>query len=112
MQKYAIIVAGGWAKDGRRHTKQFLLLQQSLYSGLLQSFLNSFDDIHVIRFAKSNMAEGKDICKQLAAKISTITEGVTFHSVQNGLQFVTEPSIIFVHDGVRCLITKELFEVL
>ena len=24
------------------------------------------------------------------------------------MQFVTEPSIIFVHDGVRCLITKEL----
>ncbi len=31
-----------------------------------------------------------------------------FHSVQNGLQLVKEDSIVFVHDGVRCLLTTEL----
>ena len=114
MQKYAIIVAGGSGQRmGAGTPKQFLLLQQKpILWFTLQSFLNSFDDIHVILvLPKSNMAEGKDICKQLAAKNKiTITEGgvTRFHSVQNGLQFVTEPSIIFVHDGVRCLITKEL----
>jgi 2-C-methyl-D-erythritol 4-phosphate cytidylyltransferase len=31
-----------------------------------------------------------------------------FQSVKNGLVFVENESIIFVHDGVRCLLSKEL----
>ena len=33
-----------------------------------------------------------------------------FHSVQNGLALVNEESIIFVHDGVRCLVTDKLIK--
>jgi 2-C-methyl-D-erythritol 4-phosphate cytidylyltransferase len=42
----------------------------------------------------------------------TICEGgrTRFHSVQNGLSLINEESIIFVHDGVRCLVTKDLIE--
>lgn len=31
-----------------------------------------------------------------------------FHSVLNGLQYVSEESVVFVHDGVRCLLTTDL----
>jgi len=31
-----------------------------------------------------------------------------FHSVQKGLQLVEEDGIVFVHDGVRCLLTADL----
>ncbi|HZH01189.1 MAG TPA: 2-C-methyl-D-erythritol 4-phosphate cytidylyltransferase, partial [Flavisolibacter sp.] len=31
-----------------------------------------------------------------------------FHSVMNGLDMVQEDAIIFVHDGVRCLLTVDL----
>ncbi len=31
-----------------------------------------------------------------------------FHSVQNGLSLVKEDAIVFVHDGVRCLLTTDL----
>ncbi len=31
-----------------------------------------------------------------------------FHSVQNGLALIHEESIVFVHDGVRCLLTRIL----
>jgi 2-C-methyl-D-erythritol 4-phosphate cytidylyltransferase len=31
-----------------------------------------------------------------------------FHSVQNGLKLIIEPAVVAVHDGVRCLISKEL----
>ena len=31
-----------------------------------------------------------------------------FHSVQNGLKHIKKHSIIFVHDGVRCLLTPDL----
>jgi 2-C-methyl-D-erythritol 4-phosphate cytidylyltransferase len=33
-----------------------------------------------------------------------------FHSVKNGLALVSEPSIVFVHDGVRCLVTADLIK--
>jgi 2-C-methyl-D-erythritol 4-phosphate cytidylyltransferase len=31
-----------------------------------------------------------------------------FHSVRNGVSLASENSIIFVHDGVRCLVTPQL----
>src|SRR4030095_6704508 len=39
-----------------------------------------------------------------------ITQGgdTRFQSVKNGLQLVREESIIFVHDGVRCLLSPSL----
>jgi 2-C-methyl-D-erythritol 4-phosphate cytidylyltransferase len=41
--------------------------------------------------------------------ILTITGGETrFHSVQKGLSLVKEPSIVFVHDAVRCLLSPSL----
>jgi 2-C-methyl-D-erythritol 4-phosphate cytidylyltransferase len=33
-----------------------------------------------------------------------------FHSVKKGLEFIVDPSIVFVHDGVRCLVTKTLIQ--
>jgi 2-C-methyl-D-erythritol 4-phosphate cytidylyltransferase len=42
-------------------------------------------------------------------RIRMVIGGATrFHSVQNGLKPIREDSIIFVHDGVRCLVTAEL----
>ena len=39
-----------------------------------------------------------------------MTEGgaTRFHSVKLGLAFIQQHSIVFVHDGVRCLVTSEL----
>jgi len=33
-----------------------------------------------------------------------------FHSVKNGLELVEEEGIVFVHDGVRCLVTPKLIQ--
>jgi len=114
MEKYAVIVAGGsGSRMGTPVPKQFLLLQQrSLLWYSLNTFLHAFDDIHIILvLPEENMAEGEKLVTELnAGKKITITKGgsTRFHSVQNGLRFVTEPSIVFVHDGVRCLVTKGL----
>jgi 2-C-methyl-D-erythritol 4-phosphate cytidylyltransferase len=93
--------------------KQFLLLKQKpLLWYSLQSFLQSYNDMHIILvLPKENITEGEALVKELGAETKTTiaTGGATrFHSVQNGLKLVTEPSIVFVHDGVRCLVTKEL----
>lgn len=114
MKKYAVIVAGGnGLRMGAEMPKQFLLLKQKpLLWHTLDIFLKSFDDIHIILvLPKANMAEGEAIRKDLSAESRiTITEGgdSRFQSVKNGLQLVKEPSIVFVHDGVRCLVTAEL----
>ncbi len=42
-------------------------------------------------------------------RVQIIVGGTTrFHSVQNGLKEVTHPSIVFVHDGVRCMVSQKL----
>jgi len=116
MKKYAVIVAGGSGQRmGTDIPKQFLLLQQKpLLWYTLYTFLTAFDDLHIILvLPKNNIPEGESISKSLGAeKRIVIAEGGTtrFHSVQNGLQFITGPSIVFVHDGVRCLVSKELIQ--
>ena len=38
----------------------------------------------------------------------TVGGDTRFQSVKNGLQLITEDSIVFVHDGVRCLLSVDL----
>ncbi|NCI50872.1 2-C-methyl-D-erythritol 4-phosphate cytidylyltransferase [Sediminibacterium roseum] len=114
MKKYAVIVAGGSGQRmGVATPKQFLLLNgKPLLWYSVRAFLSSFDDISIILVLPSNnRAEGESIVAGLdAAARVTITEGgaTRFHSVQNGLALVKEPSVVFVHDGVRCLVTSAL----
>jgi 2-C-methyl-D-erythritol 4-phosphate cytidylyltransferase len=116
MKKYAVIVAGGSGQRmGAAMPKQFLLLQgKPLLWHSVKAFLDAFEDIEIILvLPKNNMAEGETIAADLGAveKIKSTEGGDTrFHSVQNGLALVKEPSIIFVHDGVRCLVTPTLIK--
>lgn len=114
MKKYAVIVAGGSGQRmGTSIPKQFLLLQgKPLLWYSLQVFLQAFDDLQIILVVPSdNLLEGEQLVKELngSSHIRVITGGSTrFHSVQNGLACVTSPSIVFVHDGVRCLVSADL----
>ncbi len=114
MKKYAVIVAGGSGQRmGTSIPKQFLLLQgKPLLWYSLQVFLQAFDDLQIILVVPAdNLAEGEQLAKELDGdtRIRVITGGSTrFHSVQNGLACVTSPSIVFVHDGVRCLVSADL----
>lgn len=114
MEKYAVIVAGGTGtRMGTQIPKQFLLLKgKPVLWHTLTAFLASFPDLRVILVLPGQfIAEG-----QAAADITTdplritIIEGgdTRFQSVKNGLQIVPDESIVFVHDGVRCLITPAL----
>jgi 2-C-methyl-D-erythritol 4-phosphate cytidylyltransferase len=114
MKKYAVIVAGGSGQRmGAAMPKQFLLLAgKPLLWYSVSAFLESFDEMGIILvLPKDSIAEGEKIAAGLGATAKIqITEGGTtrFHSVQNGLALVKEPSIVFVHDGVRCLVTPSL----
>jgi 2-C-methyl-D-erythritol 4-phosphate cytidylyltransferase len=114
MKKYAVIVAGG--SGLRMNTdipKQFLLLKDKpvLYY-TISAFLNAYDDMEIILVLPvEHIGKGQEIIDGYfdPAKITVVAGGRTrFHSVQNGLAPINEESIIFVHDGVRCLISENL----
>lgn len=114
MDKYAIIVAGGsGSRMGTNVPKQFLLLQNKpvlWYS--ITAFLNAFNDIRIILVLPEQYFEnGKDIIRSTSApdRIEIVAGGTTrFQSVQNGLTKVPMNCVVFVHDGVRCMVTSQL----
>ena len=114
MKKYAVIVAGGSGlRMGTALPKQFLLLRGKpvlWYS--LTAFLDTYPDLEIILVLnKDHIETGLEIMRSThAPQRITITEGgeTRFHSVQNGLKQIHQHSVVFVHDGVRCLITPQL----
>jgi len=114
MKKIALIVAGG--KGSRMNTdipKQFLLLKNKpvLYY-TIKAFFDTYDDVDIILvLPDEHIAKGQEIIDGYfdPSRFSIAAGGRTrFHSVQNGLALVKEECIVFVHDGVRCLLTPAL----
>ena len=93
--------------------KQFILVNNKpvLYYSI-QAFLNAFADIQIILVLPVDYTDmGQEIIDAYFdnEKIRITAGGDTrFQSVKNGLQLVEGDSIIFVHDGVRCLLTENL----
>src|SRR6478672_1710917 len=114
MYKYAVIVAGGMgSRMGSSTPKQFLLLNDKpvLYY-TIKTFLEAYDDLQLILVLPEEYTEmGREIIDAYFEydRIQITAGGETrFHSVQNGLKLVKEDAIVFVHDGVRCLVSIEL----
>lgn len=114
MKKYAIIVAGGsGSRMGGKLPKQFMLLKNKpVIYYTLKTFLDSYADIEIILVLPADYIDtGQGIIDSYFAKknIRIISGGETrFLSVKNGLTLVEQESVIFVHDGVRCLLSKDL----
>ncbi|MCW3113551.1 MAG: 2-C-methyl-D-erythritol 4-phosphate cytidylyltransferase [Segetibacter sp.] len=114
MKKYAVIVAGGSGQRmGSEVPKQFLLLKgKPLIQYTVQAFLLAYVDMQIILVLPvQQLANGRDIIKKMNAeeRVQIIAGGATrFDSVKNGLQLVTPSSIVFVQDGVRCLVSQTL----
>lgn len=114
MKKIALIVAGGNGSRMNNDTpKQFLLLGNKpvLYHSI-KAFLEAYDDMEIILvLPEQHIGKGQEIIDGYFddSKFKITAGGRTrFHSVQNGLSLINEDAIVFVHDGVRCLLTSEL----
>jgi 2-C-methyl-D-erythritol 4-phosphate cytidylyltransferase len=116
MKKYAVIVAGGsGSRMGSALPKQFMLLKDKpvLYY-TLKAFSDAYPypDLQIILVLPIDYTDmGQEIIDAYFEKDHIqITAGgdSRFQSVKNGLALIEEESIIFVHDGVRCLVSGEL----
>lgn len=110
----ALIMAGG---SGLRMNvvlpKQFLpLAGKPVLQYSLEAFLQAFWDIRIVLVLPADYFEaGRLIVSSLHYHFKpTLVEGgeTRFHSVYNGLKVIREPSLVFVHDGVRPLLTPSL----
>ena len=117
MKKLALIVAGGnGSRMNNEIPKQFLLLKNKpvLYY-TIKAFLDAYEDMEVILvLPEEHIGKGQEIIDGYfdASKFRLTAGGRTrFHSVQNGVALIKEEeAIIFVHDGVRCLLTTKLIK--
>ncbi|MEO6537974.1 MAG: 2-C-methyl-D-erythritol 4-phosphate cytidylyltransferase [Ferruginibacter sp.] len=116
MKKFAVIVAGGSGTRMNNPTpKQFLLLKgKPVLYYTIRAFLETYDDLKIILvLPENNVAAGQEIIDAFFdyKRIQITVGGRTrFHSVQNGLLLIDEESFVFVHDAVRCLVTKAIIK--
>ena len=116
MQKIAIITAGGsGTRMGSPLHKQFLTLNQKpILWYTLHAFIEAYQDITIVLvLPKDYINAGEQLVEELGIKKQTtlVIGGKTrFHSVQNGIQQIKNPAVVFVHDGVRCLLTPNLIQ--
>lgn len=111
MKKFALIVAGG---SGKRMVneipKQFMEINEKpVLMHTMQAFYNTDPSFSFIVVLPENQLENwKLICKKNKFTIEqTLVAGgsTRFHSVKNGLKKITEEGIVFIHDGVRPLVS-------
>src|SRR5450432_2377174 len=116
MKKYAVIVAGGTGnRMGTQVPKQFLLLRgKPVLWHTLHAFLNAYEDLDIVLVLPEEHRETGRImvnASEAPHRIRIVSGGATrFQSVKQGLSCINreEPAVVFVHDGVRCLVSREL----
>jgi len=113
---YAVIVAGGQGvRMGTALPKQFLeLAGRPVLSHTLQAFMDALPGVRLILvLPPQQLSYAQMVLQQLPNRtdITVVSGGATrFHSVQHGLDAVTEAGIVLVHDGVRPLVSRELIQ--
>src|SRR3954468_2857393 len=111
MNKYAVIVAAGsGTRMGKEIPKQFLpLAGKPLLFHTLSTFAAAFSDLRIILVMHPAYLDRAAELISLTGHPSAITlvpgADTRFNSVKAGLDLVPADSIVFVHDGVRCLLT-------
>lgn len=114
IKKYAVVVAGGkGVRMGASVPKQFLpFLGKPLLCCALQAFQTAYPGIKLILVAPPDLlSSAQTVLRSYLSDldVTVVAGGETrYHSVQNGLKEITGSGVVFVHDGVRPLISSEL----
>lgn len=113
MKKFALIVAGGSGQRMKSATpKQFMEINgKPLLMHTFNAFLKAGPDFEFILVLPENEIESwRLLCTKHTFNIkhSVVPGGKTrFHSVKNGLKTLSEDGIVFIHDGVRPLVSEQ-----
>jgi len=116
MKTFAVIVAGGsGSRMGSAQPKQFLDLEgKPVLVHTADAFLRAFPSIElVVVLPAAFLEKGREILvRYFPDNTIHFTEGgaTRFHSVQQGLQKVKGPGIVFIHDAVRCVVSSSLIQ--
>lgn len=116
MNKYAVIVAGGKGlRMGNAVAKQFLpLAGKPVLYYTLKAFAGAYDDMKLILvLPQEQLSYAQMVLQAFPERIDlTIVAGgeTRFHSVQNGLKAIDGEGVVFVHDGVRPLVSAGLIQ--
>ena len=117
MEKFAVIVAGGCGlRMGTDTPKQFLLLNgKPVLWHTINQFLKAYIDLKcILVLPQEHIAKGEEIKEMFSVVANRITIAIggatRFHSVKNGLKLIDKNAIVFVHDGVRCLVDESLIK--
>ena len=116
MKKFALIVAGG---SGNRMNqpvpKQFIeLAGKPVLMHTFAAFENYAPEIEFVLVLPENQTEQwKRLCEKhgFTRKYKLAKGGKTrFQSVKNGLELIPDEGIVFIHDGVRPLVSVKTIE--
>lgn len=113
-QKIAIIVAGGSGQRmGTSIPKQFLDLHgKPVLLHTITAFSQAYEDMQIVLVlpeAQRAYAEKAVRIGELFPRLTVVNGGDSrFASVKNGLAEIRSPSVVFVHDGVRPLVSIDL----
>lgn len=112
-KKVAIIVAGGsGTRMGSAIPKQFLeLAGKPVLWHTVNAFVRSYSDMEIVLvLPEVHFSYVADWLPEFEGRSIRLVKGgeTRFHSVKNGLDQVKEPAVIFVHDGVRPLVSTAL----
>jgi 2-C-methyl-D-erythritol 4-phosphate cytidylyltransferase len=111
-RRYAVIVAAGkGSRMGAPVAKQYLLMAgRPVLSYTLDAFVGAFPDITIVLVhAEEDAGRAREAAAHLSQQILWVRGGQTrFHSVKQGLAAVSDPAVVFVHDGARPLVSESL----
>jgi 2-C-methyl-D-erythritol 4-phosphate cytidylyltransferase len=116
MKKFVLIVAGGsGSRMGTDTPKQFLeLCGKPMLMHTIQVFFNYDPKCELILvLPETQQKYWIELCRKHSFSLTHcfITGGETrFHSVLNGLSQIDGEGVVFIHDGVRPLVSKETLE--
>jgi 2-C-methyl-D-erythritol 4-phosphate cytidylyltransferase len=116
INKYAVIVAGGKGlRMGATVPKQFLpLLGMPLLCHPVRAFANAMPDIRlVLVLPPDQLHSAQTVLRTYLAgiNVTTVAGGETrYHSVQNGLKVINDDGVVFVHDGVRPILSAAFIQ--
>lgn len=116
MNKYALIVAGGKGnRIGGRIPKQFLEVSGKTVLMHTIDVFSCYDPTMeiIVVLPEHQTTVWENLCKSYAySTVHTVCPGgeIRFYSVKNGLSRISAEGIVFIHDGVRPLVSRETLD--